>query len=205
MLRWADLRAALLLFVLGVSAIQGCPVPRVQPHQVDRPIGQRELARWSRILGVPAPELRERVLDVSAEASRALDTLGAPFAPFYERTLTTQRWSLFPLADPDPWWMHVEGRRVGGPWELLYRPNDPQHARLADVLEYRRIRGTWNPGATAPRDSYPRFVDWIARELLAQEPELDEIRVRFSRYHINLPHEAPDDTTSWHFEERRRR
>lgn len=202
---WADLRAALLLFVVAVSAIQGCPVPRVQPHQLDRPIGQRELARWSRMLGVPPDELREEVLGVSASASGVVDRIGAPFVPFFVLSHTTQRWSLFPIADPDPWWMHVEGRPRDGAWQLLYRPNDPQHPFLAEVLEYRRLRGAWNPGTSGPREPYPRFVDWVAQEIFARRADLHEVRVRVQRYHVHLPHEAPIEETSWHFEERRRR
>lgn len=196
-------RALLLLLALVVNAIEGCPVPRVGEHQLDRPIGRRELVRWSSILDVPETELRAEVLGASAEASAIRDTLRAPSAWFFAHSHTTQQWSLFTIADPDPWWMHVEGR-IDGAWVLLYRPNDPEHTFLAELLEYRRVRAIWNPGTDGPRADYPRFVDWIAREVRARRPEIDAVRVRYLRYHVSVPGEPTSDATeatSWHFDE----
>lgn len=206
---WAHLRAALVLFVLVGSCVEGLPVPRASPAFLSRPIGRRELTRWSRILrtaGVELgeDELRARVLEVSAELTRLHDRLREPVRPWFELTHGTQRWSLFPVADPDPYWMHVEGR-VAGEWTLLYRPNDPDHRLLAERVEYRRVRAVWNPGSTGARADYPRFVDWIAREIFALRPDVDAVRVRHLRYHVSVPGEPPRDETSWHFEEVRER
>lgn len=203
MLDRATLRAAILLLALVANGVEGCPVPRVAPHQLERPLGQRELVRWASMLGTDEGALRTKVLAASAEASAIHDVLRAPSAPFFAHAHTTQRWSLFPVADPDPWWMHVEGR-VDGEWVLLYRPNDAEHALpdpLVELLEYRRVRAIWNPGTGGPRADYPRFVDWLAREIRARRDDVDAVRVRFLRYHVSLPGEPPSDVRTWHFEE----
>ncbi|MCB9600630.1 MAG: hypothetical protein H6721_15365 [Sandaracinus sp.] len=193
-------RAALLLLVLVVNALEGCPVPRVSEARLTSPIGRRDLARWSRMLGVPEDTLKREVLEGSAWAADLQDTLRAPAAPLFAHGHLLQRWSLFSVADPDPWWMHVEGH-IDGEWVLLYRPNDPEHAYLEDLFEYRRVRAVWNPGTDGARADYPRFVDWIAREIRARRPDVDAVRVRQLRYHVHLPGEPPNPETSWHFEE----
>jgi hypothetical protein len=202
--RWPELRAGLLLFVLVASCAEGCPASSVTPRQLDRPIGQRELARWSRLLGRDPRALRDDVLTVAGALSDAHAVVRAPFAPLFELTHSSQRWSLFPIADPDPVWMHVEGR-VAGEWVLLYRPNDPQHALFADRLEQRRVRAVWNPGSDGLRGDQPRFVDWIAREIFAARPEVDAVRVRYQQLHLSLPHEAPRRETEWRWESVRAR
>ena len=207
--RWAHLRATLILFALVGSCVEGCPVPRVDSAQLARPVGRRELERWTRILrsaGIDTDEatLRTEVVELSSELTVMHDRARDPLRPWFELTHTTQRWSLFPIADPDPFWMHVEAR-TGGEWTLLYRPNDHDHAFLSSVLEYRRVRAVWNPGSSGTRADHPRFVDWIAREIFARREDVDAVRVRYLRYHVSVPGEPLDSETRWMFEEVRER
>jgi hypothetical protein len=102
-----------------------------------------------------------------------------------------QRWKLFPVADRDRYRMRIEARGAGaghgagnGEWELLYRPHDDAHAFMADALEYRRLRGAWNPGSYGPRGSYAAFATWMARQVFAARPDVTEVRVRMERVHI---------------------
>ncbi|UJR83587.1 hypothetical protein [Sandaracinus amylolyticus] len=205
----AHVRAVLILFVLVGSCIEGLPVPRVAPAHLSRPVGRRELERWTRILrgagvDIDEPTLRRHVIDVSSELTVMHDRAREPLRRWFELTHTTQRWSLFPVADPDPYWMHVEARS-GGEWTLLYRPNDPDHAFLSSTLEYRRVRAVWNPGSGGTRADHPRFVDWIAREIFARREDVDAVRVRYLRHHVSLPGEPRDPETHWMFEEVRER
>ncbi|HJK93961.1 MAG TPA: hypothetical protein RMH85_29780 [Polyangiaceae bacterium LLY-WYZ-15_(1-7)] len=209
--RWPQIRAGLIVLAVAVSLFEGCPVPNVQRRHVERPVGQREVRRWVGVLGAlgvetTPEELTEDAIAVSEAATRRHRALLAPFAPFFALTQTRQRWSLFPVADPEPWVMHLEGSRDGRAWELLYRPVDPEHVFLRERLEYRRVRAIWNPGTAGPRFDYPRFVDWVARESFAARPELEHVRVRFAKVRVSLPGEPPwEGEPSWHFEERRSR
>lgn len=206
---WSHLRAALVLFALVGSCVEGLPVPRTDASYMERAVGRRELTRWRGVLrgagiDVSEEELRDRVLEVSEELGRVHARLRAPVAPFFELTRTLQRWSLFPIADPTAYWMHVEGR-VDGEWALLYRPNDPAHRLLAERIEYRRVRAVWNPGSRGMRPDYPRFVDWVAREIFALRGDIDAVRVRHLRYQVSPPSEPPSSEQSWVFEEVRTR
>ena len=211
MSRWAHARAVLIVLAVGINLVQGCPVPNVQRRHIERPIGQREVLRWVGVLRSigyeTTPEaLTEDALAWSERAGEWHRAVMTPVWPWFHHTATQQRWSLFPVADPEPWWMHVEGRPEGSDaWELLYRPLDDEHDLWASTLEYRRVRAIWNPGTAGPRHDYARFVDWVAARMFEARADLVEVRVRFQRYRVALPDEAASDEVSWHFEERRAR
>lgn len=215
-----QLRGGMLLLFVLVNVAEGCPlVPNIRAHHLDNPIGARELSRWgTRLRDVgfdwSDEELRSRTLAASESASSTHRAMLTPAAPYFSALGIHQRWSLFPIADPDPWWMHIEGRRHHD-WTLLYRPLDPldRHDPLLDdlipMLEYRRIRGHWNPGTSGARADYGRFVDWVAAKICVADQggerpnPLLEVRVRFLRSHIFEPGEDEAVQETWHFEERR--
>lgn len=206
-MKWAQARAVLIALAIAINFVQGCPVPNIQRRHLERPIGQRELVRWTGVLKsvgyeTTPEELAEDAIAWSENAAATHRAVMEPVWPWFHHTATQQRWSLFPVADPEPWWMHIEGRTDSG-WELLYRPLDAEHDVLASTLEYRRVRAVWNPGTAGPRHDHPRFVDWVAKQMFAERPDLLEIRVRFQRYRVSLPDEPASDEISWHFEERR--
>lgn len=175
-----------------VSLVEGCPTPRVSSRALDVPVNRRELERWAPRLGMTADELKAELVERAGELDRVQMELTEPFRPWFQLTATQQRWNLFPVADPDPVWMHIEARLDGEPtWSLLYRPNDPAHAWRDEILEYRRIRATWNPGLIGPRSAYRDFARWIFAERLAEEPRTRELRVRMRQLHIHV--DAPDD------------
>ncbi len=156
---------------------------------------------------VSAGGLGEQAIGFSDAAQAFRSDLVGPLNPVFDAVGVHQRWSLFPIADPEPWWMHVEARREGAPFELLYRPWDEAHDWELDRLEYRRVRGVWNPGSAGTRYDYPRFVDWVARRAFDYDETYVEVRVRMAQYYLPLPTEEdpPERTLSWHFEEVRRR
>lgn len=208
-----EVRGGLLLLFVLVNFAEGCPVPNIRAHHLENPIGARELARWgTRLRGWGLDwsdeELARRTLSASESASHTHATLLTPVAPYFGALRIHQRWSLFPIADPDPWWMHIEGRRQND-WRLLYRPvdplgrNDPALDDFIPTLEYRRVRGHWNPGTGGPRADYTRFVDWAGERICAADPDLMEIRVHFLRHHIAEPGDEAAYEPTWHFEERR--
>lgn len=193
---WPKLRAALIALAAAVSLLEGCPTPRTSHAVLATPVYRAELARWSAILGglgveLSPSELGQSVVTLSESVNALHRTLLFPFRPFFDALGVSQRWSLFPIADTHPVWMHVEARCAGArDFSLVYRPNDPDADWEADVLEYRRVRATWNPSIRGPRDAQPAFVDWVARRLFDQRPECDAVRVRYRT--MTLP--APGET-----------
>jgi hypothetical protein len=122
--------------------------------------------------------------DVVAWLGAAQATVLRPVQWIGQGANVRQRWKLFPVASRQRYRMWIEGREPDGAWMLLYRPHDPEHTSLSARLEYRRIRGLWNPGTHAPRAGYPAFATWVAGVLLARDARLHEIRVRMEKIEI---------------------
>jgi hypothetical protein len=86
-------------------------------------------------------------------------------------------------------------RREGSArWEVLFQHLDPDADWRSGTLRYRRLRGVYDAGGfrTKPRKAYQRFARWIAREVLAEQPDVAEVEVRTLRTHTTLPGEPPD-------------
>jgi hypothetical protein len=160
---WPHARAALIALTVVIGMVDGCPLPRT-----DR---------------VP-PGLRH---DVVNALDHARYYVLKPFRPIGDGFNIRQRWKLFPVADRQRYRMWIEARGPGAgaaDWRVLYRPHDDEHAFMGDALEYRRVRGSWNPGTYGPRGAYRSFVSWIAREIMRRDPHVNLVRVRMEKITI---------------------
>jgi hypothetical protein len=106
----------------------------------------------------------------------------APFAWVTRELRFTQRWALFQAASPRRFRMEVEGRDRAGAWRTLYRAGDG--GEDAELLEYRRIRGAWNP-TSRPMATYTAFADWLATRHFAAHADLVAVRIRMERVTIS--------------------
>ena len=164
MRRWPEVRAGLITLAIAVGLADGCPLPAA---------------------GKVSPPLRAPLRAVKEVRHAAL----TPFRPLGELLRLRQRWKLFPRASREQVRMWVEGRdAASGAWRILYRPHDDQHDLMADRLEYRRLRAAWNPGQRTARASYAPFVDWLAAEIFAADPEIDRVRVRMETIDLEPEH-----------------
>jgi hypothetical protein len=156
-------RAALIALVLTVGLVNGLPLPA--PERAER----------------LAPGLGGVVLGVA----RAQAFVLTPFQPLFEALRLSERWVLFAGASRDRFRLEVAARRApNGPWKLLYRADDERHRFLAELIEYRRVRGAFNPRVQDPPAGYAAFTALVARRLLSERPEFDEVRVRMERIRI---------------------
>jgi hypothetical protein len=165
---WPRARAALITLALALGLVAGLPLPG-DPHLAALP------AWYARLV----PGLR-----------RAQELVLTPLRPVSDALVLTQRWNLFAGAKTRRYWLSLEGRETAsGHWRLLYRPHDPEHDADGDALEYRRVRGAWNPRGQGPQPGYAAFVSFEARRLLALHPELGAVRARIEEIEI-LPRGA---------------
>jgi hypothetical protein len=111
-------------------------------------------------------------------SSRVRATLLTPFRGLADALVVSQRWSLFSGAKEERHRLWIEGRRGRRDWTILYRPHDIEHAWLADAMEYRRVRGTWNAGRRGGGPAYDAFAAWVSARLLRERPDLSAVRVR---------------------------
>ena len=176
---WARLRAALITLAMVVGLISGLPVP-----------GEKDLAR------LPAP-----LRSLASAIGPFQRVFAGPFQFIGDWLFIGQRWNLFAGAKTDRYWLTIEGRT--GPnanWKVLYRPHDPEHALFSNELEYRRVRGAWNPRGRNPADGYDAFVTFIARRIFAEKRELSEVRVRLEAIKIRPRGAGFDPTGEFSFE-----
>ena len=159
---WPHVRAGLVALAILVGLIDGCPIPS----------SKRVPEGWA---------------DGVKSWSRARRIVMTPFKPLGELLRLRQTWKLFPTAKIDQHRMWVEARKSGtkDSWELLYRPHDPDHALWADRIEYRRLRGVWNPGTKGTRTGYGPFVEWLGGEIFEHREDVDRVRVRMEKITID--------------------
>ena len=178
--RWPAVRAALIALAFAIGLVEGCPVP-------DR---QR------------APEWARGLVD---RVDGARTTLLEPVGWIGQDLKLTQRWALFRGASRRRFRMYVEGRTATGPWQLLHRAGDDDHAAYADLLAYRRVRGTYSPGGQYARSQYRAFSTWMSLRVLDDHPDFLFARTRMERILIDEDGYAPTGEFTLEQQELRRR
>jgi hypothetical protein len=160
---WPRVRAGLITLVIAIGLVAGMPLP-----------SDEQLVRFPSWYAWLVPVLR-----------RAQELALVPFRPIGDNLVLTQRWNLFSGAKAQRYWLRLEGRDAkSGKYVLLYRPHDPAHDLDGAVLEYRRVRGSWNPRGGAAQAGYEAFVSFEARRLLLEHPELDAVRASFETIEV---------------------
>jgi hypothetical protein len=153
--RWPELRAGLIAMAIAIGLVDGCPLP---PPGYVKP--------WQ------AP-----VVDLVRPVQRAVLT---PFRWINHGLQFSQRWSLFQVAARERFRLEIEGRAQGGPWEVLYRAGDADHAAYAELLHHDRVRGAWDP-TDRPSPQYRSFAPWLMDRILVDRPALQAVRMRFEK------------------------
>lgn len=149
---WSHVRAALILAAILLGMIDGIPPP--------------------------APEMKGELAETIRRGERLRKKILAPFRPVPVAFKLAQGFRLFPAGEVHPLRLIVDGRDAGGTWRVLYTPLDPAHRFLGDALEYRRLRGSWDPTTRGPRGTYDAVVSWIAARAFGAYPDLVEVRTR---------------------------
>jgi hypothetical protein len=155
--RWPEVRGAAIAIAIGFGLVDGCPLPQ-------------KPAPWQRGL-----------VDTVRSVQRIAEW---PVAWIRPTLRVAQQWALFQAADRERFRMWIEGQRLDHRWELLYRAGDPEHDDDAELLEYRRVRGAWDPTDTAP-GQYPAFASWITGRVLDRHPDFVAARVQMERIEID--------------------
>lgn len=154
---WPTVRAFLIAVALLLGGASGIPEP--QP---------RELAA--------APKVLQTAYGWVRSVQDAI-LLRVQFVP--DLLQFSQHWKLFSGVRDAPFRIWIEAREnEHDPWQLLYRPHDPEHAWEGEAIEFRRIRGNWNPQRSGPSTGYDPFVGWIAGRVFERFPRFRTVRVR---------------------------
>ncbi len=195
---WDDVRAALLLAVVVVHGFAAAPLARsANRKRYDLPLARDELGRIATLAGrfgidSSADQLADAAYKVVKAQSGLRNAVLAPFANVLELTGTGQAWGLFTYPDRFPARLVVEGRPAEGEWRRLYASLDPNATFNRDKFVYRRIRGVYDGNSDKAGRAWNPFVSWVAMEVFAAYPDVDEVRVKFRGIHTYEPGEAAE-------------
>lgn len=177
---WPAIRAGLIALVIVVGMVDGCPIPTNKRTK---------------------PALLPTVKQLRKLRTAAM----GPFMPVRQAFRLHQQWKLFPTASLKQHRLWVEGRPGrDAQWEILYRPLDPSATFMEDEVEYRRMRGAWNPGRSARR-GYAGFVKWVGTQVFAARPDINEVRVRLENIRVKPREGRFESTGRFQYERTRRR
>lgn len=153
-------RAALIALALALGLADGLPIPSASR----------------------AAALSPRLVPLAERATAWQGALLAPYYALSTRLMLGERWVLFAGARRERFRLEVAARSGRHhPFELLYRADDPRHRFLAGVIEYRRVRGAWNPRRSGPPAGYEAFASFVARRVFESRRAFHEVRVRMER------------------------
>lgn len=108
-----------------------------------------------------------------------------PVAPIIAATRIAQKWGLFDGASRTQFRMHVEVQYDGRTWIPLFIASDPDFDEYAEQLEYRRVRGAWNPRKKQPTGVYDRFANWLMNRVFTDHDDAVAARIVMDRVAID--------------------
>lgn len=191
--RWPELRAGFIAFVVLVNFLAALPLPSsVKRSGFEEPVAKEEIGRISTQLaavGIEASheDLVEFFMATGEPMVKLRGWLMAPTKELYRVTGAGQAWGLFTYPDTFPHRLVVEAQRGVGRWEVLFAGLDPDHRWREDLFTYRRVRGIYDGNTNKPGASYKNFCAWVAREVFAEFPDYQSVRVKFQRFHTTVP------------------
>lgn len=162
---WRHGRAFLIAFAIFLGCVDGLPMP---------PKGKER--GWQKPVTEVVRPVQQKILK--------------PFKFVTKWARFHQRWALFQAVGVKQWRMEISGRTADGQWQIIYRANDTRYEAYKDMLEFRKIRASWNP--TDTMSGYNKFANWIMNKVLKDYPLFTASRVRMEK--VRLDRGAVNDT-----------
>ena len=155
---WPQARAGLIAVAIFFALVDGCPLPNPD-----------KTPEWEKPFVEPIREAQQFVL--------------TPVAWVRPRLRIAQRWALYQAPAVDRFRLWIEGMDARGHWHIVFRASDPEHTEDAELIDYTRPRGTWDP-TSKPPGQYPLFARWMTARVLAKHPDFLASRVQLEQVKI---------------------
>lgn len=191
---WPVLRSLLIGLVVLVHGTIALPWPDLKPRDLQYGVAQDELKRGVTLLeqvGIHTTkdELADDLLAVGRGSKRVQKVLHGPFRPILRATGTGQSWGLFAYPDPYAGRLIVRTQDADGAWTERYRAPGQGDPDMVALLQYRRVRGIYDDNGDRPKAGffYDRMCDWLGARILAAEPDVQQVEIRFDLVTIRKP------------------
>lgn len=206
-------RLVVAFVVYHVCAVVLLSVPAPTGARSDEvwtdPFTRRQILGWGGWLveaGVFPSEaaLLERARAIAEGTLDLRDLVIAPFTPYSRAVGAGQGWQMFATLNDEPARLSLEVRwSAQGAWEPLYIARDPAHAWRIEQLDQERVRAFANDWSwDRDRADYKLFSRWLAREVAAEEPDAQAVRVSMLRAKLPTPEQLregdlPPERVTW--------
>lgn len=186
--QWPYVRAGVITLALFSQCVSALPDRPLNVEKLERPEGRRAL-RWLgaalRPFGMrEQADVQRLVINQSERLVAVRAWLLRPVAPLTDAGAMRQQWRLFLNARDQVYRLRIDAQTQDGTWSVVYRTHQEDALGLAPTLDYRRLRGVYNPGKDGPRGQYEAFARWLMTRIWTQHPEYAALRVGMERIHV---------------------
>ena len=189
---WPYLRGALITLALFSQCVSALPNKALTEDKLERPESRRAL-RWLAVVLRPLGiDEHAYVLEQSRHLVAVRRDLLRPVAPLLAAAGMQQQWHLFLTATDNVYRLRVDASLPDGAWTTIYRTDHEDVLGLAPLLEYRRVRSTYNPGRTGARPQYEAFARWLMARIWKAQPAYAALRVGMEHLEVGGPERAPE-------------
>jgi hypothetical protein len=148
------------------------------------------LASWATLaqaVGMPDDTFVAWVQAVSGVQMSVYRAIRTVFRPYAQLVGAGQGWSMFGTVPNKVQRLEIDVHGPGG-WEALYVARSDTFDWNRAVFDEERVRTFVHAlGKRQANDKYPSFVAWVVREVRADRPDADRVRVRWHRMTIPDP------------------
>lgn len=197
---WPHVRAAFVAFHLLAITLDASPSPGAGMSRAawKDPTVQAEFGRWAGILGMDSATLEAQLWDTATTFTETRRTVMTPFWPYLEATGTSQAWQMFVAPHRFPTRMQLQVHRSGhdhDDYQTIFEER-------SDVFTWRQARfNSERLRAAIFRWGWPNYQKaWqaackvFARELMAEDAEIDVLRCRMFKQRSPSPEEFIQNT-----------
>ena len=180
------LRAALVVFHLLAIGLLSLPAPvgALNRRTYNNPGVQAIFADYASVLqrlglDVSRSSLQDEAWRTGRRLLGARRALLRPLRPYTALTGTHQGWSMFGMVNRQPARLEVHIQAdPAGPWKPVYAMRSDAHDWRRRALDQERVRGLFNDFShLRNRRRFRQVGAWFAREVLAEHPEAERVRV----------------------------
>jgi len=177
---------ALHLFLVTYMAMPSAGSGLTRSAWAD-PTVQNEFASWTTRLNglgvaITQEELEERLWTLASGYEDVRLAILDPFEPYFIHCGTWQSWRMFVAPHRYPGRLEIDVDRGDG-WEPLYVARSDEHDWHRAQLDHDRSRATiFRYSWKHYRSHRGHFTDWVARQVMAEDPDAQRVRVGWLRY-----------------------
>lgn len=159
------------------------------------PTVQNEFRSWTTRLnalgwGIRQDELEDHLWGIASGYEGVRSAILDPFEPYFVYCGTWQSWRMFVAPHRYPGRLEIEVDHGEG-WEPLYVARSNEHTWHRSQLDHDRARAAiFRYSWKHYRVHRAAFADWVAHQVMEEDPDARRVRISWMRYRTPSPEEV---------------